>query len=86
VGRPAQHTYPIAMAEWGFGTHLAVFLALVVNLWFGGDYIEAWFGHWVRSALELVLIGAWLILVIGMRAPLPWRRRKDGEHEDDRRS
>lgn len=79
------------MAEWGFWTHLGVFLALVVNLWFGGDYVEAWFGwtgfgHMVRSALELLLIGAWLILVIGMRAPLPWRRRRDGDGEDDRRS
>ena len=78
------------MAEWGFGTHLAVFLALVVNLWFGGDLVEGaleWtgWGHVIRSALEITLIGAWLILVIGMRAPLPWRRPKDDEGQDDRR-
>ncbi len=70
------------MSELGFGTHLAIFLALVVNLWFGGDLIEARFGHIVRSAVEIGLIGLWLTLVIGMRAPLPWRRRKP---EDDER-
>ncbi len=72
----------------GWGTHLAIVGALVVNLWFGGDYVESWlawtgFGHIVRSALEIGLIGAWLILVIGMRAPLPWRRGKP-DNDDDR--
>jgi len=72
------------MNDLGWGTHAAIFVALIVNLWFGGDYIEAWFGHLVRSVLEIVLIGAWLILVIGMRAPLPWRRRKDESSEERR--
>ena len=74
------------MSELGFGTHLAIFLALVVNLWFGGDLVEARLGHVVRSALEIALIGAWLILVIGMRAPWPFRwpgKRRPPEDVED---
>ncbi len=61
----------------GWAAHAAILLALVVNLWFGGDIVEAWLGgawlaHVVRSVLELALIGSWLILVVGMRAP--WKR------------
>jgi hypothetical protein len=66
--------------------HAAIFVALVVNLWFGGDLIEAWLGHGARSVAELTLIVAWLTLVIGMRVPLPWRRRPEekesGRHPD----
>ena len=72
------------MKELGWGTHVAIFLALVVNLWFGGDIVEAWLGgarlaHIARSVLEIALIGGWLILVIGMRAPLPWRRKPEDD-------
>lgn len=78
------------MSELGWGMHAAILVALVVNLWFGGDIVEARFGHVVRSALELALIGGWLILVVGMRAPWPfsWRWRPgppDDADGDDRR-
>lgn len=75
----------------GWAMHAAILLALIVNLWFGGDLIEAWLGgarlaHVVRSALELSLIGAWLILVVGMRAPWPfWRRPVEDEERDEPR-
>lgn len=69
----------------GWAAHLAIFFALVVNLWFGGDLIEAWLGHLVRVGFELVLIGAWLVLVVGMRAPLPWRRRPPEAGDGERR-
>ena len=65
-------------------------MALVVNLWVGGDLVEAWLGHAVRNLFELVLICAWLVLVIGMRAPLPFRgsgrRPPPSEDGDERRS
>ena len=77
------------MTPLGWAAHAAIFLALVVNLWFGGDLIEARLGHVVRVGFELVLIGAWLILVVGMRAPLPplwrWRRRPPEDGEGERR-
>jgi hypothetical protein len=61
--------------------HALILAALVVNLWVGGAYIEAWFGHGVRAVAELALILAWLTLVVGMRAPLPWRRRSEEPEE-----
>ena len=66
--------------------HAAILVALVVNLWVGGDLVEARFGHAVRSAFELALIGAWLVLVVGMRVPLPWRgdrEDREGDTPDD---
>ncbi len=59
--------------------HVVVLLALVVNLWVGGDLVEAWAGHLVRAAFEVVLILGYLVLVLGQRAPLPlpWRRRRE---------
>ncbi len=75
------------MSELGWAAQAGILLALVVNLWIGGDLVESWLGgarfaHIARSVLEIALIGAWLILVVGMRAPLPWRRPKP---EDDER-
>lgn len=65
--------------------HAVILVALVVNLWVGGDYIEAWFGHGWRAAFELALIFGWMTLIVGMRAPLPWRRpREDGARDKDR--
>ncbi len=60
------------MTPLGWAAHAAIFLALVVNLWFGGDLIEAWLGntglgHAVRVGFELVLIGAWLLPVARLR-------------------
>ena len=77
--------YASAMNDLGWGMQLAIFVALVVNLWFGGDIIEEHFGHVVRAASEITLIGTWLVLVMGMRAPLPWRRRKPEDEEPPER-
>ena len=65
------------MSEVGLLKHLAIFIALIVNLWFGGDLVQAWAGHTARTVMECTLILGWMTLVLGMRAPLPWRRRKD---------
>ena len=54
----------------GFGRHLLAFAALVVNLWLGGDLVEALAGHVVRSAFELLLILGYAVLVLGVRFPL----------------
>ncbi|MFA7249648.1 MAG: hypothetical protein WC273_08450 [Dehalococcoidia bacterium] len=76
------------MNQLGWGAHACVLLALVVNLWFGGDLVEAWLGHLARSAIEILLIGAWLVLVVGIRAPWLWRSREGrgapGDAEDRR--
>ncbi len=64
----------------GLGTHLLIFGALVVNLWFGGDLVEAVTTHQVRGLFELTVILGWLWFVIGMQVPLPgskrWRERR----------
>lgn len=52
---------------------LVAFAALVVNLWIGGDYVEAWFGHIARAAFEIALIVAYVVLVLGSAA---WPRRR----------
>jgi hypothetical protein len=59
----------------GLPLHLLVLVALVVNLWFGGDLVEAWAGHFARAVFEIVLILGYVVLVIGMRVPLRWWRR-----------
>ena len=78
------------MNDLGWAMQAAVLAALIVNLWFGGDIVEVWLGgtrlaHVVRSVLEIALIGAWLILVVGMRAP--WKRPppEDADRDADRR-
>ena len=48
----------------GWGRHLVVLAALIVNLWIGGDFIEAWAGILARVAFELVLILAYVVLVL----------------------
>jgi hypothetical protein len=50
----------------GLWRHLLVFAALVVNLWVGGDIVEAFAGPVVRGAFELVLILGYLWFVIGL--------------------
>ena len=72
------------MKPFGRGVHAAIFVALLVNLWVGGDLVEAWLGHVVRNLFELALIGAWLVLVVGMRAPLPWRRPPPDDEQPQR--
>jgi type VI protein secretion system component VasK len=70
-------------------THLAAVAALVVNLWVGGDFVEAWFGHAARSAFELLLMLGYVVFVLGIRVPLAfWRRPQEPPNErgeEDRR-
>ena len=77
------------MSELGWLAQAGILLALVMNLWIGGDLVEGWLGgarfaHIARSVLEIALIGAWLILVVGMRAPFPWRRPKPEDDEGEK--
>jgi hypothetical protein len=62
--------------------HIAVFLALVVNLWVGGDLVEEFAGVAVRVVYELTLIGGWLWLVIGVGGLL--RQEPDEPPRGDR--
>lgn len=48
----------------GFGRHLLVFGALAVNLWVGGELVEASAGHYARGGFELALIFGYLLLVL----------------------
>lgn len=65
------------MNDIGFGKHMLIFVAVVINLWVGGDYIGLWFGRLARTAFEMVLILGYMVLILGITAPLPWRRKKD---------
>ncbi len=65
------------MSDIGFGKHMVIFVALVINLWVGGDLIEGWQGHAARTVFELVMILGYMVLILGITAPLPWRRKKD---------
>ncbi len=56
----------------GLGRHLLVLTALVVNLWLGGNFVEAWAGHALRSAFEATLILgylAWVLRFGNLRGP-----------------
>ena len=64
--------------------HVLAIVALAVNLWVGGDLVEAWLGAGVRSAFELLLILGYMVVVLGMRASLRrrfWRRSEPSEDE-----
>ncbi len=54
------------MVSLGLGRHLLVLMALVVNLWIGGDLVEAWLGHYARGGFELAVIFGYLWLVLGL--------------------
>lgn len=58
----------------GPGRHVLVLVALVVNLWVGGAFIEAWLGWGARQAFEFALILGYIWFVVGITVPLPWRR------------
>ena len=65
------------MERVGLGKHLLVLAALVVNLWVGGDLIEAWAGHAVRVGFEALLILGYLVLIVGLTVPIRlWKREK----------
>lgn len=66
-------------------THVLIFVALVTNLWAGGDLIHLWLGGPARQGFEVVLIFGYLWFVLGITVPLPWQRPA-GEREDDDRS
>ena len=66
----------------GLWRHLLVFGALVVNLWVGGDLIEAVAGEAARTAFELVLILGYLWFVIGLSRLL--REEPDDTRPEDR--
>jgi hypothetical protein len=77
--------YPTSVNDIGITRHIVVFVALVINLWVGGDLIEAWAGTTWRTAFELTLILGWMTIIVGMRAPLPWRRSRSDDAEDRNR-
>ncbi|MSQ36629.1 MAG: hypothetical protein EXR63_05790 [Dehalococcoidia bacterium] len=56
----------------GFGRHLLVLGALIVNLWLGGELVEALAGRAARDGFELLLMLGYALLVLRVR--LPWRR------------
>ncbi len=66
----------------GLWRHLLVFGALVVNLWVGGDIVEAMAGGAARTAFELVLITGYLWFVIGLGRLL--RGEPDETRPEDR--
>ncbi|MBT5775017.1 MAG: hypothetical protein HOH95_11645, partial [Dehalococcoidia bacterium] len=47
--------------------HVLAIVALAVNLWVGGDLVEAWLGAGMRSGFELLLILGYMVVVLGMR-------------------
>ena len=65
--RLAPKRRPTLAERLGWGAHLAILCALAVDLWVGGYFVEDRFGHFARSVFEIALIGAWLVLVVGMR-------------------
>ncbi|MBX7111219.1 MAG: hypothetical protein K1X87_05145 [Dehalococcoidia bacterium] len=72
----------------GLGGHLLVLAALVVNLWLGGDVVEAWGGHALRSAFEAALIlgyFAWVLRFGNPRGPHAEGTNNNEEARDVRR-
>lgn len=64
--------------------HVLAIVALGVNLWVGGDLIDGWLGGGARTVFELLLILGYMLVVLGMRAPLRrrfWRRSEPQEDE-----
>lgn len=51
----------------GLGRHAVAFVALVINLWLGGDLVQEWLGRYGRAAFEGSLILAYLTIVLGVR-------------------
>ena len=68
----------------GLWRHLLVFAALVVNLWVGGDIIDAVAGVVARTAFELALITGYLVFVIGLGGLLR-EKPDDAERGDNAR-
>jgi hypothetical protein len=66
------------------GTHALIFVALVINLWAGGDLVQLWLGGAARQLFELAVILGYLWFVLGITTPLPWRRPAEHRGKDDR--
>lgn len=81
---PALRTGYATRMKLGLVGHLLVLVALVVNLWFGGDLIQAWLGWDVRQVFEFALILGYMWLVLGIKTPLPWQRHDGPERGGDR--
>ncbi len=47
-----------------FARHALIFVALVVNLWVGGDMVESIAGRYARGGFELLLISGYLVFVL----------------------
>ena len=47
-----------------FARHAIIFVALVVNLWVGGDMVESVAGPYARGGFELLLISGYLVFVL----------------------
>ena len=71
------------MSQISWGKHALILAALFVNLWVGGDLVEIWLGRGARGVFEGTLILGYLMLIIGMRAPMPWHywRERRKTHE-----
>jgi hypothetical protein len=60
-------------------THVAAFIALVLNLWLAGDLVETLAGHYARGGFEMLLIVGYAVFVLGIRIPLAFWRRPEEE-------
>lgn len=54
--------------------------ALVVNLWLGGDLVNAVAGHYARGGFELLLILAYMVVVLRVR--FPFRAPGEGDRDE----
>ena len=54
--------------------HLVIFVALLVNLWLGGQLVEELAGRQLRVLFEVLLILGYLWLVVGIGRLLRDRR------------
>ncbi len=54
--------------------------ALVVNLWLGGDLVEAVAGRYARGGFELLLILGYMVLVLRVR--FPFRSSEEGGRDE----
>ena len=76
------------MSGFSVWTHLAAAAALLVNLWIGGDFVDAWWGRTARNGFELLLIFGYAVFVLGVRVPFAFWRRPEtppGERSGDGR-
>jgi hypothetical protein len=56
--------------------HLLIFVALIVNLWVGGDFVDAWLSAYARFVFEVALVLGYMLFVLRFPSPFLGRRRK----------